>query len=114
MNLIFYFKGENFVRGWMGEKYIFNEEYMFSLLILSVSTSIQHTCGIFIMAVGNQYRYIRNLSFIIMAVILLSWNLKNLIDIKLEMIVLINSILYMFGTFFYYIKSIKIFKIKHE
>lgn len=95
---------------WVDQKYIFDSYLLYSLILWNIFNSIQHTSGIFLLAEGKSFNFMKNISFYIMLSIVCTFAVLLYMGVSLGVTMISTSLLYAFGSLIYFYKAYSILK----
>ena len=105
---IFYKFSDLIIKYWVSEIYSMDKYLIYSLGLWTVANSIQNVSGVFLLSIGGQFKYMRNLSSVIVIAIIVTTIVCLSVGYNLGELLLILGCEYIFGMFFYLNRSVKI------
>lgn len=105
---IFYNFSDLIFKYWVSEKYSMDKNLLYSLGLWTVVNALQTVSGIFLLSIGGQFKYIRNLSSIILVFIIITTIFCLSVGYSLGALLLILGCIYTFGVSFYMYRTVKI------
>lgn len=105
---IFYKFSDLIIKYWVSEIYSMDKYLVYSLGLWTVANSIQNVSGVFLLSIGGQFKYMRNLSSIIVIAIIVTTIVCLSVGYNLGELLLILGCEYIVGMFFYLNRSVKI------
>lgn len=95
---------------WVGEKYMFTNIMFLALFLMLMGNAIQHASGTLLLSVNNNFKEVKNISFLILVVLILAQLFVVYSKQNLSYFYLITSIIYFFGAISYFYKAQRLYK----